>query len=220
MPNVVEEYTRRKTLLPEKLEEGLNTIRAQNRTIATLNGSFDLMHAGHLYMLMEAAKQADVLLVALNSDASIKSYKSPDRPIIPLQYRLQMVAALECVDYVTWFDEDDPRVLLSKIRPDVHVNGAEYGETCIEAETVRQCGGHLHLVNRIPGLSTSEIIDKIGQLCGFSAPSKAISKGYSSLNSSRTKASPTTAKCCLSATGAATPMETATAVFGLSMRTP
>lgn len=177
MTNCVEDFTRQKTVRPETIEDAVAALREQKLTIATLNGSFDLLHAGHLYMLMEAAKQADVLIVALNSDASIKSYKSPDRPIISLPYRLQMVAALACVDFVTWFDEDDPRMLLSKIQPDVHVNGAEYGSACIEAETVKRYGGRLHLVDRIPGLSTSEIIDKIGQLCGFSAPSKTTSKG-------------------------------------------
>lgn len=127
----------------------------------TLNGSFDLLHAGHLYILHEAARQADLLWVALNSDVSVKAYKGPSRPIIELAYRLEMVAALECVSLVSWFDETDPRRLLREICPDVHVNGAEYGPACIEAEVVRDLGGRLHLVDRIPGLATSQIIEKI-----------------------------------------------------------
>lgn len=71
------------------------------------------------------------------------------------------MAALEFVDYVTWFDETDPRRILSEIKPDVHVNGAEYGENCIEAPTVKQHGGTIHIVQLIPGLSTSHIIKKI-----------------------------------------------------------
>ncbi len=124
-----------------------------------------MLHAGHLYIIHQASLQADRLLVALNSDHSIRQYKSPDRPIVPLQYRLEMMAALEFVDFVTYFDETDPRVLLGKIKPDVHVNGAEYGVQCIEADVVRLQGGRLHLVDRIPSLSTSSIVEKIKQ-CG------------------------------------------------------
>ena len=105
--------------------------------------------------------QADRLIVALNSDLSIQKYKGTDRPIIPLNYRLEMMAALEFVDYVTWFDETDPRLILEKIKPDIHVNGAEYGIDCIEAETVKTHGGKIHLVDRIPSLATSAIIEKI-----------------------------------------------------------
>ena len=72
-----------------------------------------------------------------------------------------MMAALEFVDFVTWFEETDPREFLLKVRPDVHVNGAEYGSNCIEAEVVKQIGARLHLVDRIPGLATSEILEKI-----------------------------------------------------------
>jgi rfaE bifunctional protein nucleotidyltransferase chain/domain len=97
----------------------------------------------------------------LNSDQSIKKYKSADRPIVPLEYRLELMSALEFVDYVTWFDETDPRELLGKIKPDVHVNGAEYGENCIEAQTVKEHGGKIHLVERIPNLATSALIEKI-----------------------------------------------------------
>lgn len=154
-------WLEKKLVEPGELEEVVSSLRKQNLTIATLNGSFDLMHAGHLYILSEAKLQADRLIVALNSDSSIQRYKGPSRPIVPLEYRLEMVAALEFVDYITWFDETDPCQLLLKIRPDVHVNGAEYGDKCIEAATVREGGGRLHLVKRIPSLSTSELIEKI-----------------------------------------------------------
>jgi len=161
---VKSEWLRKKLIAPESLEEKILSLRAKKLTIATLNGSFDLMHAGHLYIIYEASKQADRLLVALNSDQSIKKYKSPDRPIVPLEYRLELMSALEFVDYVTWFDETDPRELLGKIKPDVHVNGAEYGENCIEAQTVKELGGKIHLVDRIPNLATSALIQKIKQL--------------------------------------------------------
>lgn len=150
---------------PLQLEEKVAQIKTEGKTIATLNGSFDLLHAGHLEMIYQASLQADVLIVALNTDRSIQAYKDPKRPIIALEYRLRMMAALEMVDYVTWFDELDPRVLLQKIKPHVHVNGAEYGENCVEADTVRAHGGRIHIVQLVPGLSTSQIIKKIVGTC-------------------------------------------------------
>jgi D-beta-D-heptose 7-phosphate kinase/D-beta-D-heptose 1-phosphate adenosyltransferase len=137
------------------------TLRAKGKRLVTINGSFDVLHAGHLYILNEARKQGDVLIVGLNSDRSVRSYKGPDRPVIPERQRAEMLLALRVVDYVHIFDEPDPRAFLSEINPDVHVNGAEYTENCIERETVRNGGGRLHLVDRIPGLSTSELLARL-----------------------------------------------------------
>ncbi len=155
---------REKEIHPDELSKKVKELKGAGKTIATLNGSFDLLHAGHLHIIFEAAQQADVLIVALNSDASIQQYKSKDRPIIPLASRLQMMAALECVDFVTWFEETDPRALLNTIQPNVHVNGSEYGNNCIEADTVKSHGGHIHIVSLVPNLSTSQIIKKIASL--------------------------------------------------------
>lgn len=160
-----ESWAEKKYLSPDSLEKKVQLIKKEGKTIATLNGSFDLLHAGHLQIIFQASQQADILIVALNTDASIKAYKSPKRPIIPLEYRKQMMAALAFVDYVTWFDETDPRALLKKIGPNVHVNGAEYGINCIEKEVVEQGGGKIHIVELIPGLSTSMIIKKIKEVC-------------------------------------------------------
>ena len=159
-----EDYLK-KVIKPENLKKKVSELKEQGLTIATINGTFDLMHAGHLHILYEASKTADCLILALNSDESVKKYKSLLRPIIPLSYRLQMMAALSFVDYVTWFHESDPREVLEIIRPDVHVNGAEYGENCIEAEVVKKYGGTLHLVERIDGLSTSEVIQNVIKVC-------------------------------------------------------
>ena len=160
LKNWTEAY-QKKLLSPVRLKSQVQEIRNQHLKIATLNGSFDLLHAGHLQIIHEASQLADVLIVALNTDQSIQKYKSANRPIIPLDYRLQMMAALEFVDWVTWFDETTPIHLLEIIRPDIHVNGAEYGENCIEAETVKRNGGKIHIVKLVPGLSTSEIVKKI-----------------------------------------------------------
>jgi len=160
-PSQWENAYKDKLIQPTELAAWAESLRSQKKKIATLNGSFDLLHAGHLQILFEASQVADKLIVALNSDQSIKQYKSPKRPIIPLEYRLQMMAALEFVDYVTWFEETDPIRLLSIIKPDVHVNGAEYGANCIEAPMVLSHGGRIHIVDLKPGLSTSNILKKI-----------------------------------------------------------
>ena len=152
-----------KVLHPSLLADQIGELKKKQKTIATLNGSFDLLHAGHLHMIYEASKVCDILIVALNTDRSIQEYKSPTRPIVTLEYRLQMMAALEWVDYVTWFDETDPRHLLSIIQPHVHVNGSEYGVNCLEADVVRAHGGEIHIVCLVPSLSTSSIIQKIQQ---------------------------------------------------------
>ncbi len=158
-------FVEAKLIEPDDLETTVWRLRSEEKTIATLNGSFDLMHAGHLCIIEEASKQADLLIVALNSDASIKKYKSPERPFISLEHRLTMMAALSFVDYVTWFDDTDPITFLRKVQPNVHVNGAEYGSECIEAKIVKKLGGRIHIVQLIPGLSTTQIITKIKNSC-------------------------------------------------------
>ena len=152
---------RKKRIEPDDLWNHFQKIRSFGQTIVSLNGSFDLLHAGHLQILFEAKQQGDILVVALNTDSSIQRYKSPKRPIVPLEFRLQMMAALEFVDFVTWFDETDPRDVLHKIHPHVHVNGADWGKECIEAETVRSLGARLHIVSIVSGLSTTQLLQKI-----------------------------------------------------------
>jgi D-glycero-beta-D-manno-heptose 1-phosphate adenylyltransferase len=153
-----------KRIDPKEIKDKVSSLKKLGKKIVTLNGSFDLLHAGHLEMIHAASLQGDILIVALNTDDSIRRYKNPKRPIIPLQERLRLIAALQMVDYVTWFDETDPRLLLAQICPHIHVNGAEYGPNCIEAETVIQGGGQVHIVSLVPGLSTSAIIEKIKNL--------------------------------------------------------
>ncbi|MCB1114238.1 MAG: adenylyltransferase/cytidyltransferase family protein [Chlamydiia bacterium] len=150
-----------KVILPEELESKMSDVKRQGFKLATLNGSFDLMHAGHLEIIYQASQVADKLLVLLNSDTSIQQYKGKDRPLISLKYRIRMMAALGFVDFVSWFDETDPIQVLSKVKPDVHVNGAEYGSDCIEADCVKKNGGRIEIIQLVPGLSTSEIIKKI-----------------------------------------------------------
>lgn len=145
----------------DQLQKWSEELKKKGKRIVTTNGSFDLLHAGHLHTLFEAKTLGDVLIVLLNTDASIQGYKGPLRPIIELKYRLRMIAALKCVDFVAAFDEPDPREVLKIIGPNIHVNSAEYGLDCIEKSVVEAGGGRVHLVEKIDGLSTSQVIGKI-----------------------------------------------------------
>jgi D-beta-D-heptose 7-phosphate kinase/D-beta-D-heptose 1-phosphate adenosyltransferase len=146
-------------VVPRNALSGLAvTLRQSGKRIVTINGCFDLLHAGHLHMLDEARKQGDVLIVGLNSDASVRRYKGTGRPIVPEEQRARMLLALRMVDYVHVFSENDPIAFLAEIQPDVHVNGSEYGEYCIEREAVIAGGGRIHVVNRLPDLSTTDLL--------------------------------------------------------------
>jgi len=155
---------KKKLIEPQELENRIRKIRSEKKTIVSLNGSFDLLHAGHLKIIYTASTLADVLIVALNTDSSIKEYKSKNRPIIPLEYRMQVMAALEFVSYVTYFEDTTPIKILDIIKPDIHVNGSEYGKNCIEKEVVEKNGGKIFIVDLKPSLSTSNIITKIKSL--------------------------------------------------------
>ncbi len=139
----------------------VRTVKQQRKTIVTTNGSFDLLHIGHVTMLQEAKSLGDVLIVGLNSDASVQRYKGRYRPICPQKHRTAMVAALECTDYVTIFEEDTPIELLRIIQPDIHVNSPEHGKDCVEREVVEQHGGRIHVAQLVEGMSTSHLIEHI-----------------------------------------------------------
>ncbi len=131
--------------------------REEGKTIVTTNGTFDLLHPGHLYLLTQARLRGDLLIVGVNSDASVKRYKGPDRPVEPQDVRALKVARHS--DAVFIFDDDDPRPWLSKIRPHVHVNAETYGKDCVEAPVLREIGAELVLVPVQPEFgSTSAIL--------------------------------------------------------------
>lgn len=136
--------------------------RDAGRSIVFSNGAFDLLHVGHVRYLQGAAAQGDVLVVALNSDASVRGLKGPGRPILPLAERLALVAAIEGVDYVTWFDESNVSSLLLAIRPDVHAKGTDYTEDTVpEVETVRAYGGRVAITGDPKDHNTTDIIAAI-----------------------------------------------------------
>jgi D-beta-D-heptose 7-phosphate kinase/D-beta-D-heptose 1-phosphate adenosyltransferase len=144
-----------------ELRREAERLRAQGKRIVTINGAFDVLHYGHVHILQEARTLGDVLIVGLNSDGSVRANKGSSRPIVPEVERVRMLLSLRSVDYVHVFDEQVPMPFLEEIRPDVHVNGSEYGQDCIEAETVTRHGGRVHVVRRIEGLSTSDLIARI-----------------------------------------------------------
>lgn len=147
-----------------EIKQIVNLLKSEKKTIVTINGCFDMLQLGHIYILYEAKKQGDVLFVGLNSDASVKRLKGNDRPINDQVSRAEVMAALEMVDYVFIFEEDDPRQFLTEIKPNVHVNDASYGINCIESGVLKTYGGRLHLVEKFNVPSTTQTIEKIKQV--------------------------------------------------------
>jgi len=138
------------------------TLRRRNKKIVFTNGCFDLMHLGHAKYLEEARQKGDVLIVAVNSDSSVKKIKGDKRPILGQEHRMSMVAALESVDYVVVFNEDTPLNLIKKIKPDILVKGADWREKdIVGASFVKSHAGRVLTVRLVKGLSTTNIIEKI-----------------------------------------------------------
>lgn len=136
--------------------------RKKGKKVITTNGCFDILHLGHIRYLEKAAQHGDILVVGVNSDASVKKIKGESRPVNSQEDRAEVLAALKSVDYTFIFDEPDPVRFLSKIKPDVHVKGGDYSmEQIIERETVEANQGQVVLVPMVPGRSTSGIIEKI-----------------------------------------------------------
>jgi D-beta-D-heptose 7-phosphate kinase/D-beta-D-heptose 1-phosphate adenosyltransferase len=136
--------------------------RCAGRCSVFTNGCFDLLHAGHVRYLAAARSLGDLLVVGLNSDASVGRLKGPRRPITPQAQRAEVLAALASVDLVVIFDEDDPRRLIETIRPGVLVKGADWSEAnIIGADFVKAHGGRVETIALVPGASTTAIIETI-----------------------------------------------------------
>jgi D-glycero-beta-D-manno-heptose 1-phosphate adenylyltransferase len=136
--------------------------KAAGKTIVFANGGFDLFHVGHVRYLQGAAKEGDVLLVPINSDESIRHNKGPGRPHVPLAERMEIVAALGCVDYVTSFDTPTVDDLLVLLRPEVHAKGTDWNlENLPERETVKRLGIRLAIVGDPKNHSTTEMSKKL-----------------------------------------------------------
>jgi rfaE bifunctional protein nucleotidyltransferase chain/domain len=144
------------------LAERVREDRARGLTIAFANGGFDLLHVGHVRYLGGAKREADRLVVAINSDASIRGLKGPSRPILPEADRAELVAALRAVDYVVIFSEPTVATLLELLRPDVHCKGTDYTvDTVPERDTVRAYGGRIAIVGDPKDHSTSTLLSRL-----------------------------------------------------------
>ncbi|MDI6743307.1 MAG: D-glycero-beta-D-manno-heptose 1-phosphate adenylyltransferase, partial [Smithella sp.] len=152
-----------RTTLKDKLDE----LRAQGKKIAFTNGCFDILHVGHVRYLREAKKTADVLVLALNSDSSVRSIKGEKRPVVGEQERAEIMAALEFIDFVTIFPEPTPLELINLLQPDVLLKGGDWPEEkVVGREEIRTWGGRVAIIPEIEGKSTTNIVEKIKSLYG------------------------------------------------------
>jgi len=154
----------RKIVSLEELKEIVKDLKSKGKKIIFTNGCFDLLHLGHVMYLQEAKKLGDILIVGVNSDDSVKQIKGDNRPILPEEDRLQIIAALECVDYVTSFSELTPEKVISDLRPDLHVKGGDYHLAELpEAKLVESYGGKVVIVDKVKDRSTTRIINLISE---------------------------------------------------------
>ena len=141
--------------------------RQAGKTVVFTNGCFDLLHRGHLHILRQAKAAGDILIVAINSDRSVQSIKGPKRPILPQSDRIELIAALEMVDYVIVYDEPDPYKLIAALRPNLLAKGGDWSaDKIIGADIVEREGGRVAVIPYLPGNSTTEIIERIRNLDG------------------------------------------------------
>jgi glycerol-3-phosphate cytidylyltransferase len=148
----------------EELTALSKRLKDSGKRIVSTNGCFDIVHVGHVRILEEARQFGDVLVVGINSDASVKKLKGPSRPINDEQDRAEVLAALRYVDYVTIFDEDTPVEFLKLLQPHVHVKGADYKpEQLAETPIVEQFGGRVEILPLVAGRSTTSVVARINQ---------------------------------------------------------
>jgi rfaE bifunctional protein nucleotidyltransferase chain/domain len=157
MMNAAEKVLDRNTL-----KEKVDSLRQAGKRVVFTNGCFDLIHIGHIRLLQKAKEKGDFLVVAVNSDNSVKQIKGSDRPKIPQEERAEVLAALGCVDWVTIFAEPDPLDLIRLLKPDVLVKGTDWSEEeIVGAPEVREAGGQVLRIQLEPGISTSALIKRI-----------------------------------------------------------
>jgi rfaE bifunctional protein nucleotidyltransferase chain/domain len=156
-----------KIVTAEKLVPQLDEARASGEKVVFTNGCFDILHAGHVRYLAAAGAEGDLLVVGLNSDASVRLIKGDKRPIVHQNHRAEVMASLGCVDYVVLFDAPDPLILIQTLKPDVLIKGADWlEESIVGSEYVKANGGSVVRISLVPEVSTSQIIEKILELHG------------------------------------------------------
>ncbi|MCZ6692249.1 MAG: adenylyltransferase/cytidyltransferase family protein [Planctomycetota bacterium] len=149
----------------ERMRKLLDEHRSRKELVVLSNGAFDLLHVGHIRCLKAAKELGDVLVIALNSDRSIREYKDSSLPVNPQKERVEIVSALEMVDYVTIFDEPSADKLLLALRPDIHAKGTDYTEeTLPERDTVLSYGGRVAIVGDPKDHSTTDLIQRVARI--------------------------------------------------------
>ena len=137
-------------------------LKKKGKRIVFTNGCFDLLHLGHIRYLEKAKSLGDILVVGVNSDRSVQSLKGPERPILPEEERAEILSGLECVDYITLFDELTPLELISSLQPHILVKGGDWAkETTVGREVVERSGGEVVILPFVEGSSTSNLIETI-----------------------------------------------------------
>lgn len=151
---------------PSRLKRILSRLRKQRKAITFTNGCFDILHLGHVRYLESAKKPNRILVVAVNSDASVRKIKGQKRPIVSQCERASIVAALGCVDYVTIFHDATPYKLIKNLRPDILIKGADWkGKEVVGSDIVESYGGRIELIKYLNGFSTTNIIKTIESKC-------------------------------------------------------
>lgn len=141
---------------PDLVRERANW-RIAGKTVVFTNGCYDILHPGHIRLLERSRSEGDVLILALNTDASVARLKGPSRPLLAEQDRAAMALALEAVDAVTFFDEDTPRELIAEVLPDILIKGADWAHFIAGREEVEAAGGRVLALSLEPGFSTTNI---------------------------------------------------------------
>lgn len=153
---------RSKILSPTNAQAACRRARRQGKRVVFTNGCFDIIHPGHVSYLEAARQKGDFLIVALDTDAAVRKLKGPTRPINTLESRLQVMAALESIDAVTWFDKGNPVPIIKKLRPDVLVKGGDWKiAQILGSKEVLGWGGKVHSLRYVEGKSTTNIVNKI-----------------------------------------------------------
>jgi rfaE bifunctional protein nucleotidyltransferase chain/domain len=163
-----------KIVSQDELVQVVEREKREGRRIVFTNGCFDLLHPGHVRCLAEARKLGEVLIVAVNSDASVRGNKGTGRPLVPQQDRAEVIAALASVDYVTIFDEPTPRLLISRVLPSILVKGADWALDQVAGRAeVEAAGGHVLSIPLAQGYSTTSLVEKIRNACAKPADATA-----------------------------------------------
>jgi rfaE bifunctional protein nucleotidyltransferase chain/domain len=147
----------------KQIDSVISQLKSCGKKIVTTNGCFDILHVGHVRILKKAKEEGDVLIVLINSDASVKRFKGENRPIIPEMERAEMLDSLECVDNVIIFEEDDPIKILERIKPAIHVKGGTFVPERIEKESnaLKEIGTEFKMFEIEEGLSTTNLLNKV-----------------------------------------------------------